>query len=525
MSEWDIAIRPSRKVGSGAASPSIAKNRAWEVLKRAFSFPALLGALLMAAVFYDGRAFFLDPDVWWHIKVGETVLATHRWPTTDVYSFTLAGQLWISPEWLGEVLLATVSRVGGVRGLDLLLIVLGSAIMLALYALGTIRSGNSKAALVSSALVYVLACPSFTLRPQMLGYLFLIVTLIALELFRQGKKGALWVLPPLFLVWVNTHGSWIIGLGALFVYWACGLREFRLGAIEAKPWSAEERRGFSMVFLLSVVAIMLTPYGTELAVFPFRFALGLPLNSTQIKEWLPLAFSATYGKVFLALIVGFFLAQIAFGLTWRLEELALFSGGTVMACLHARFLLIFVPFFVPVLSVMLARWVPPYSRAKDKYALNLVLMASVFAAMIHYFPSRADLDEKVAKRFPVKAVEYLRQHSVPGPMFDSYAFGGYLIWALGPEKKVFIDGRGELYEPGGVFNDYLQVAELKPGALSVLQRYEIRSCLIAKDEGLATVLAALSDWRKVYSDETSILFVRRDPMPASASLPVRGGQP
>jgi hypothetical protein len=516
MSESEVAIRPGRDVSAGAASPSITRNHALEVLRRVFSFPALLGTFLVAAVFYDGRAFFLDPDVWWHIKVGETVLATHRWPTTDVYSFTLAGQPWISPEWLGEVLLAAVSRIGGVRGLDMLLIVLGSAIMLALYALGTIRSGNSKAAFVASALVYVLACPSFTLRPQMLGYLFLIITLIALELFRQGKKAALWILPPMFLIWVNTHGSWIIGLGALFVYWACGLREFRLGAIEGKRWSAEERRGLSMAFLLSLIAIMMTPYGTELAVFPFRFALGLPLNSTQIKEWLPIAFSITFGKVFLALVLGFFLAQMAFGLTWRLEELVLFFGGTVMACFHARFLLVFVPFFVPLLSVMLARWVPPYSRAKDKYALNLILMASVFAAMIHYFPSQTNLDEKVAKEFPSKAVEYLRQHSVPGPMFNSYAFGGYLVWALGPEQRVFIDGRGELYEAGGVFNDYLQLVELKPGALSVLRRYQIRSCLVDKNERIATVLAALPDWQKIYFDETSVLFVRRDASPVTA---------
>ena len=65
--------------------------------------------------------------------------------------------------------------------------------------------------------------PSFTLRPQMLGYLFLILTLIALELFRQGKQWAIWFLPLLFLIWINTHGSWIIGLGVIALYLACGL--------------------------------------------------------------------------------------------------------------------------------------------------------------------------------------------------------------------------------------------------------------------------------------------------------------
>jgi hypothetical protein len=91
-------------------------------------------------------------------------------------------------------------------------------------------------------------------------------------------------------------------------------------------------------------------------------------------------------------------------------------------------------------------------------------------------------------------------------MFNDYGFGGYLVWS---GRKVFIDGRSEVYERGGVLSDYLYIIALKPGALTVLRNYGIQSCLLERDAPLATVLNALPDWRKIYSDHTSVLFIRR----------------
>jgi hypothetical protein len=491
------------------------RSRALEVLKWVFSFPAMLGTLLIGATFYDGRTFAVDPDLWWHIKLGQTILATHHWPTVDPYSFTVLGQPWIAFEWLGDVLIGAVSGFGGVRGLDALLIVLGSAVMLALYAFATVRSGNSKAGFVAAAGLISLATPSFTMRSQMLGYLFLILTLIALELFRQGKQWAVWFLPPLLLIWVNAHGSFIIGLGVIFVYLVCGLKGFQSGAIEARQWTAKERIRLECVFGLCLAVLPITPYGTRLAVFPFQVASGIPVSVAHILEWMPMPFNLVGGKIFLALVLGFFVVQMIFNLKWRLEELALFVGGAVMACLHVRFILVFVPFCAPLLAVVFARWLPRYDKKKDKYVLNAVLMAGVIAGMWHYFPSQAFLDKKVADNFPVKAVEYLKQHTVPGPMFDDYGFGGYLVWS---GQKVFIDGRSELYEQGGVLSDYVYIAALKPGTLTILRNYGIKSCLLDRNAPLTTVLSALPDWQKVYSDGTSAVFVRRDALPSGTKI-------
>ena len=426
--------------------------------------------------------------------------------------FTVHGFPWIAFEWLGDVTLATALRFGGVYGLQLLLFFLGSAILVALYAFGTICSGKSKAGFAALVLLTPMVIAQFNLRPQMLGYLFLILAMVILVRFRQGKTGTLWLFPLLMMVWINSHGSWVIGMGVLFVYWIAGLFEFHFGGIEAKKWSPAERRQISFVFLLSLVLLLVNPYGAELVAFPFRVAGGYHVSHTILHEWLPMSFDIMPGKVFLFLVVAFVVVQVAYEFTWLLEELALCVFGIATACVHIRFVLLFVPFFTPLLARMLARWLPEYSREKDKYVLNGILMASAVAAMVFYYPTRASLEQKIADEFPVKAVQHIRKHAVPRQMFDSYEFGGYLVWS---GQKVFIDGRSELYEDGGVLQDFAQLNYLRPGGLDVLRRYQIQSCLLERNAPLATVLTALPEWQNVYSDTTSVLFVRRSPTPAS----------
>ena len=519
MSDSTTAIRPFDQVGDVAVSLAPARTRD-SVLRRVFSFPAMMAALLAGGAFVAHREFRVDSDIWWHIKAGAGILATHHWPIADPYSFTVAGQPWLSYEWLGDVLLATVERIGGVLGLEILLIVLTVAIMLALYAFATLRSGNSKAAFLASAVLLPLVVPICNLRPQMLGYLFLILTLIALERFRQGKSRGIWFLPLLMLVWINTHGSWEVGLGVIFVYWMSGLKTLRLGTLQMRAWRPVERRNLSFVFLLCLAVLPITPYGARLAAVPFQIASSVPLSLKYILEWQPMPLASLGGKIFLGVILAFFAMQFLFRFTWRLEELVLFFFGVTMAFIHVRFLIIFVPFSVPLFATVLARWVPGYQREKDRPIINAILIAGVIGGVMFYFPARADIQKDVSRNFPVGAVNYLRQHDVPGPMLNNYGFGGYLVWTLGPERKVFIDGRSELYEHGGVLGDYMRLTLLQPGAFSVLQSYGIKSCLLNREEPLATALGAMPDWQKVYSDDLSVIFVRRSvsDLPRSTAL-------
>src|ERR1700739_2708451 len=216
------------------------------------------------------------------------------------------------------------------------------------------------------------------------------------------------------------------------------------------------------------------------------------------------------GKFFLALILLSFAAQLLLELSWRLEELALFFFGAFMAFLHVRFILLFVPFYAPLCATVLARWVPGYERKKDLYLVNAFLMLSMVAAMVKYFPSQAAIKQAIDLRSPARAVEFLRLHPQSGPMLNSYGFGGYLVWTQGAGKKVFIDGRGDLYEGTGVFADYLHITLLKPGALGVLNHYGIQTCLLERNEPFASTLAVLPEWQEVYHDEISVLYVQRN---------------
>jgi hypothetical protein len=137
------------------------------------------------------------------------------------------------------------------------------------------------------------------------------------------------------------------------------------------------------------------------------------------------------------------------------------------------------------------------------------LMAGAVFAMVWYFPTRSELEHVIGTRFPVRAVNFLHSHPIEGPFFNSYDYGGYLIGNF-PEHKVFIDGRGDLYEFEGVMGDYLQVVNFRPAAFSVLKFYGIRTVLLQQNEPLAMVLAEHPDWKRIYKDDTSVIFVRAD---------------
>ena len=337
----------------------------------------MMGIFLVGRVFFEARGFFVDPDLWWHIKVGQDILATHHFPNADIYSFTVYGHPWMAYEWLGELAFAFAAKMGGVFGLEVMLVLLSSAVVLALYGFATIRSGNSKAGFVSTLLLCSLAFASFNMRPQMFGYLFLLLVLIALEKFHRGERKAIWWLPLLFLVWVNVHGSFIIGIGVVVVHLLAGLKGFRAGTIEARQWTPSERMQLEGVLLACLAVLPFTPYGTRVAVYPFDMALSQPVNVANILEWQPMPFNILGGKMFLGAVLGFFLIQMVLRIQWRLSEIVLLFGGIAMACLHVRFLLIFVPFFAPLFANVLARWMPAYEARKDKFVLNGILMAGV----------------------------------------------------------------------------------------------------------------------------------------------------
>ncbi len=501
-----------------AASRESASSAVLARLRKCFSFPVFLGVLLLAGIFVIGRPLRLDPDTWWHIKLGQDILTTGHVPRADDYSFTAHAAPWSEYEWLGDVVLALAGRAGGLRGLDILLIVMGGAIILLLYVYATLRSKDCKAAAVACVFVLPLITVCFTLRPQLIGYIFLLITLLCLERFRQGHPAALWVLPVVFLAWVNTHGSFVLGFIAISAYWAGGLLDFSWGGIHGERWNRAQHLRLGISTALCLLVLPLTPYGARLAIIPVEYAFRLPLNVAAIQEWQPANFNDLWGaKLVLFMIFAFLIAQICLRLKYRLEEMALFFFAAYSTFVHFRFVILFALIFAPILAVILSRWTPRYEPAKDHYVLNFVLITVACVGMVMGIPQERTLAEKVAEDSPVGAVDHLRVHPVATPMFNYYGYGGYLVWSRGPAHQVFIDGRGDLYENAGVLSDYLQIMAVEPPALHLLDKYKIQSCLIPRDAPLAAVLSALSEWKQVYADKNTVLFTRGPLNPSEPS--------
>jgi hypothetical protein len=486
---------------SEASRPHIA-------LQKCFSFPVLLGAVLVGTNFLVHLSLRVEPDTWWHIRYGEEILSTGKWPAVDTWSFTVSGFPRLAYEWGGEVVMALSERLGGLRGLHVLGMALTTAVLLLVYYYAWLRSRKSKAAFLATLLIVPLASLSFTVRPQLLGYIFLLTTLICLERFRTGTKKNLWMLPPLFLVWVNTHSSFSLGFLVLGIYWASGLVSFECGGVRAELWRPAQRLHLELVCLLSLLVLPITPYGSRLATVPFDVASSLPLNFARVREWEPIDFGLWQAKLLLVLILAFLVAQVILRPTYRLEELALFVFASYSAFVHVRFVILFALIIAPLAAGLIARWVSAYKPAVDKFALNAALILLAAVAIATHFPSRTELDREVAGSYPVKAVGYLRRHPLPGPTFNDYGWGGYLIWKLGADRRVFIDGRGDVYEYAGVFSDWARIADVTPEALARLRAYSVRSCLIGSRSPLATVLALRPEWKRVYRDELSAVFFR-----------------
>lgn len=474
----------------------------WKLL---ISFPVFLAFLLIAAAAFQANVHLADPDTWWHARVGQSILATWHFPTQDVFSYTVHGHPWIAYEWLGEVLLGVAAH-WGVSGLLGLLGAMSALIMLLLYVYGWVCVGNSKAAFAACAILLPLTSVFFTARPQLLGYCLLIVELALMELYRQGHERVLWAIPPLFLLWVNIHGSFFLGLGILGLFWACGLFEFQWGDISARKWTPRQSRNLLLAILGSVVLLPITPYGTQLAAYPFEMMLLQPLNIANIQEWQPVSMGEAWGKAFLLLILALFLVQLRWKPKFRLFDLVFLLIVVGESAIHLRFIVVLIMAYLPWLASLICNWLEPYAPEKDQYILNVVLIALIVGGMVYFFPSPAKIDKALAKTFPVTAVDYLKSHPAPAPVFNEYGWGGYLIWTFGSSRPVFIDGRCDIYEYAGVFSDYLDATRLKADTPLVFAKYGIRSAFIQPDSTLATYLNVAPGWKRVYVDKVAAIY-------------------
>jgi hypothetical protein len=343
------------------------------------------------------------------------------------------------------------------------------------------------------------------IRPLLLGNICLVMELILLELAARNRRW-LWLLPPLFAVWVNCHGSFFFGLGVLFVYCLCSRISGRWGLVVAEPADRKTRTALAAVFAACVIALCFNPVGVEVLLYPLKVLGQQSTSMNAIDEWLPPDIRSSRGMALIAAMLGVFLLPLVRRSELRLQELMLVATSFGLAMLHVRMLFVFGIVASPVLCRLISPALKE-RRDRDHPIPNAMLMAAFLAAAIWTFPGVDRIQKQIQRANPVGAVDYIRRAGLSGPMLNDYGFGAYLIWAM-PQHKVFVDGRGDVFDPTGILAAYGRWATLNEDPNLLLEKYRIRFCLLSRNAPMSHVLPYLAGWRRAYSDDTATVYVR-----------------
>jgi hypothetical protein len=474
----------------------------------------MLSCLLSVLGVLTVRSRFDDPDTWWHLKTGQIIWTTHIIPTTDVFSYVTNHHAWVPHEWLSQVLIYGAYRLGGYSGLMLWLCLLTSAVLIAGYLLCSVYSGNAKVAFVGAVTIWLFATSGLSIRPQMIGYLLLIVELLLIQLGRTRSPRWFLGLPPLFTVWINCHGSFFLGLGLASAFLICSFFDFQLGSLAGLPWDLHRRKLLGLALLLSVAALFLNPLGMKQVLYPLNAMLHQPIGISHSAEWMPLQMTSPRGLALVVVMGAILLLVIVQRSELYWDELVILAVGTWLAVSHQRMLFVFGILAAPVLSRLLAPLWDGYYAAHDRPLPNAILMVASLLVIVKGFPTRQNLAGQVDQESPVQAAEFMQTQHLSGNMLNDYIYGGYLIWAF-PTHPVFIDGRSDVFEATDVLAEYGRWAMMQSDPNALLNKYNISFCLLARTSPMTHVLPLLPNWKMAYSDNLSTIFVRTSSTNAS----------
>jgi hypothetical protein len=476
---------------------------------RILSFPVLVAGVFAWAVYTLIPQSLADPDIWWHLRNAQYQIRTHSFIQRDMYSFTALGAPWMNHEWLSEIPYYLGWRVLGDRGVFLVMAAAIVTVLLGVFYLAYRRSHNLGATVVVSVLAMLLATVSFGPRTLLFGWILLIVELILLERFREGKSSA-WFLPLLFAVWVNTHGSWSIGLTLLGAFIVCGTVPFTLGAIENTAWTPVQLRTLIATTCASVAALFANPYGWRLVAYPFNLAFHQKLNIANVEEWKTLDFHLMRGKVLFISLAALFLLQIVRRRCWALYELAFLFIGIYSAFTYSRFCFLAGILAMPLLAQEFPVAVTP-SRGPNRPLLNGALLIVLIGLVVYQFPKQLRPLDSGASKYPVKALPFLSTFQPKGNFFADYLWGGWFIWNV-RQIPDMVDSRVDIFEYNGTFKDYLDITQLRD-TLSILDKHKIQYVFFPKASPVSYLLVQTHAWKVDYEDDTSILFERIAPLP------------
>ena len=476
--------------------------------------PRLLVTILFIAIFTMAVRVPADTDTWWHLRSGQYIVENQTIFTADPFSHTHYGQEWMYPKlaqvfWYG--LFAGAGWIGMSMGLALW--VTGAFALVWQVTPGNlyIRAFVILLGVVTSALTWVA-------RPQMISFLFAALTLLLLERYKRVGSRWIFVLPLLVILWVNMHGGYAIAFMLVGVY-LVGEALNRLTKHSSDPVLSWQQIGILFgIAIVSFLVVTINPHGWQMWLYPFK-TVGIGALRDFIQEWRSPNFHATMTWPF---IIMFLLTITVMGFTSRYTDwvdLLQVSLWTVWSLFAVRNIgmygLLTVPLLARYTDAAVGKYLPVpgksfIGRQSVMVYLNwLLLILVVLAVLIQINATLLPLStmEPEQEIVPAKAVQFIQNKKPSGPLFNSYNWGGYLIYKLLPDYPVYIDGRTDLYEDK-FMQRYIRVMAANEGWEQTLDEDGINLVLIERSSILAKFLEKNLEWEKIYEDNMAVIYAR-----------------
>jgi hypothetical protein len=477
------------------------------------SWPWIVGLAAMLRALATPLALLHDPDTYWHIAAGNWMLAHHALPSADPFSHSMPGAPWLAGEWLGEIILAATYDLAGWGGIVVLTVAsFGAAIVILTWFL--LRRLEPLPTVIAALAGAMLVLPHLLARPHVLALPLLVLWCGGLLAARDDGPASPWRTPPwrllpVLTLWTNIHGSFLFGLA---------LAGFLAGEAMLRPaphtTRLAEARRWGGFLAAGIVAALVNPNGVVALVQPFRL-MAMPALQSGFGEWLPanLAEFPALEAWLLGLVALAFLCRAR--LPWT--RLVLLLGLVHMTLAHVRHADLLG--LVAPLAIVAALG-PALAELTRPAAASPLLRGAAFFARPARFPAQIlalalvaaiilpvlvrPIDRAGDAVTPEATLGAARRMHFTGPVFNSEAFGGYLIFSGIP---VFIDGRIEMYG-----NDFLAAylaAEHGEAATlaNLLARYHIGWTLVQTQSPLATALDRLPGWHRAYADDQAVIHV------------------
>lgn len=461
--------------------------------------------LLFALSFREPKSFLNEADIWWHLADARILFATGHFIHQDPFAFSTAGKPWVNAEWLSEVPFWAGYRWKHLTGVFVVAWLAFAANLLLLYWRSFRETGNALAALLASVLGLTLMTVNAGPRTIVFGFLAMSAELAILEAAERGHTRQLWLLPPLFCLWINLHGSWLIGLFLLGLYIACGSFSVHVGSLQQTTLPKSTLRLLSIIAVASVAAMMINPYGWRLLWSPLDMMFKQPLNIGKTQEWEPLSLGMGAGKAALLAIVAMVAANLVRGRSWKVYEVALVLFAWYAAFDHARFTFLAAILTTPLLARDLGRSFIPMPEAKTIPMMNAAIAAGILFLAIRAVPNNAVLEANYAHIYPQQIFAAIQPS---WRTMNDLSLGGAMDFE---GKPTFIDTRTDLFEHNGILQDYLGIVfVMRP--LEVLDKDRIDHVLILQNSSLAYLLEHSPGWsvvRREGSGEDEYVLLQR----------------